>query len=281
MHLVYFAILALFAHLVPAVCFSDSLTIDASFKEVYETNVNPLLSGAARSFARDDRERQLPAAARISSSSVSGAGTLGTHTSDFYSVLNAAAGWASIIGPEAELAVRAELERQQFRNFSELNASTFGTRAVLSKQFSDLHSMRMGFTARRTGYHIDALTGSGFTTTVGARQQPASRFCMDEAFMYERYRAKDDIGYAGFGLALQTGYRMSPALTAALSYGFLRRIFNDGPVTLLHALTLSGAWEPVRHFNIFASFEHQRYESAPSRLHASNSISTFGVGCSY
>ena len=64
---IFFRSLAMFTLLVPAECLSASLTLDASLKEIHETNLNPLLSGAGRSFAGDERERQLPAAARISS----------------------------------------------------------------------------------------------------------------------------------------------------------------------------------------------------------------------
>ena len=141
--------------------------------------------------------------------------------------------------------------------------------------------MRFGANGRRTEYHLDALTGSGFSVTAGFRQETASRFCLDEAVLYERYRAKENIRYAGNGLALQAGYRLSPTLTSALSYGFLRRKFAEGHKTSLHSLALSGTWEPVRHFSIFTSLEHQRYESRPAPSRASNSIAALGVGYSY
>lgn len=281
MHLLYFSILALLAAVIPAPCFSASLTLDASLKEIRESNLNPLLSGAGRSFAGDERERQLPAAAMISSDSVMETTSNGTSTADFYTVLNASGGMTSIIGPEADLFVRIELERQQFRKFSELNATTVGIRGGLLKQLSDVHSMRVGVTGRRTEYHLDALTGSGFSAIAGLRQQTASRFCLDEAVLYERYRAAGNIHYAGNGLALQAGYRLSPAMTSALAYGFFRREFDEGLRTSLHSLTLSGVWKPMLHFSISTSLELQRYESHPSRSRASNSIASVGAGYTY
>ncbi len=277
----YFLILAVLACANPSVSFSASLLLDAAVREVLEDNVNPLLSGAAKPRTGADG-KAMPAGGRLQGTGLLQTGSVGTGTGDRHTVLSAGGGASSCVGPEAEISIKAGIERQQFSKFTELDATSAGLYGALFKQFSDINAAQIGLSAVRSTYRFRALGGHGIRGSFDLRQTLSMKFWLNEGFEYERYDARSSaFSYNGRSAGLRAGYRFTSALSLVAAYTCLLRKFGTGMQTTVHSAAFTGAWRIVRGVDLTASFERQAYTSVPLQTQNRNNLSSLGIAVFY
>jgi hypothetical protein len=273
----HFLVAAFTIFVSPVTALAAFWTFDGSIKEVYEDNVNPLLS-AAGAPALVEGGRTAPVGVRLSDGALAQGGILGTGVGDFYTVISAAGGVASAVGVETEASIKAEVARYQFNKFTELNATSVGVRTALFKQFSDMNSARFGFSARETEYDTHELNADTFSASFELRQQLRLRFWLSEGFIYEKNRAKaSEFTYGGPSFSVRTGYQFTAKTMAVISYTYLERKYNNGAKTTMRAPALDGRWKIAKGTDFFASFVHQTYQSTLAGSNAKDNVSSIGI----
>lgn len=263
----------------PATARPLSLELDISAREVHEDNLN-LLSGAGRPLGQETGVK-LPTASRTTGT---GGAVLApdTRAGDFSTVAAAVLGASTIAGPGMELSLLSEFEQFRFHRFTGLDAATAGLRTRLVDQFTDIHSFTAGLSCGRAWYDADAFTGNRWGGTFELQQQTAAKFWVAEGIQYERHRARDaGLGYTGRAASIRTGYRFRDRTSVVLAYRHLLRGLDDGSRIEARSLTLSGAWDALRHMQVLASFEHQRLARDPLEDRTGNNILTAGIAYFY
>lgn len=199
---------------------------------------------------------------------------------DFYTILGASFSLDTQTESAYSLFLRGDAARYLYRRYSDLNASTLGIAAGITRNFGYSLAASLSLKSRIRDFPGGQRDGRAYGGALALRHRISFRHWMTGEYEYERNSAGADIySYKGHRAGAVLGSFLTRRVVLQLGYSFLTRKYEDEfrTRTVFHTLSSGISRQVAEDLYVQAEYHRQFISSNAPETGHSNNIYSLGI----
>ncbi|MFO0754293.1 MAG: hypothetical protein U0411_13345 [Thermodesulfovibrionales bacterium] len=199
---------------------------------------------------------------------------------DFYTILGASCSFDTQTEDVYSLSLRGDAERYLYRRYSDLNASTLGISAGITRAFGYSLAASLSLKGRIRDFPGGQRDGRAYGGALVLKHRISFRHWVTGEYEYERNSAGADIySYKGHRAGVVLGSFLTPRFVLQLGYSLLTRKYEDEfrTRTTFHTLSSGISRQVAEGLSMRAEYHRQFISSNALENSHSNNIYSLGL----